>query len=176
MQVERAINKLIEQFDTHPHIFLTEDDVRSHLFIHLMEQFTQLERTQDGQHSYAVHSEVRWYGEGNLKCRSDVVVIDVRTLKVKHYNKMPSKGFGFNIPKAIIEIKLRRPNGPTNRVFSESLRLDVEKLESLKRVFSRAPDSSVEYWLVALDKKSPVQLANMGSPGIKFVYRFKNEE
>ena len=30
-----------------------------------------------------LHSEVRWYGDGNLKLRSDIVLIDVSTLKIR---------------------------------------------------------------------------------------------
>ena len=116
-----------EDFVSYPNKYLTEDDVRIHLCKLLLEKFGEIEATRDGDHSISLHTEVQWYGKGTLKYRSDIVLIDVGTLHVKRFSQMPSKGYGFNIPKAIIELKLRRPNGDSDRVFRRSVENDLKK-------------------------------------------------
>lgn len=155
--VDNCIQQIVDRFLRTPNVFLTEDDVRIHLCSLLLRHFDRNLRTQDGDCSVELHSEVRWYGDGTLKLRSDIVIIDVSTLNVRRSTTMPSKGYGFNIPKGIIEIKFRRPNGkPTNQWLAD-ITADIRKLERLRPVLDEAgARTQTCFWVVALDKKAQV--------------------
>ena len=129
-RITNTINIFCEKFLNHPNILLTEEDMRLQLGAMLLKHFNTLKKTQDDNFSISLHSEVRWYGNGQLKYRTDLVIIDVSTLNVSRFGKFPlsSKGYAFDIPKAIIELKFRRPNGPSNKFFIKSLIDDCEKL------------------------------------------------
>lgn len=155
--IDVAIKSIISDFKKYPDKYLTESDVRCCLVGELVRipEFNQLQDTEDGSKSIPIHTEVRWYGQsGKLKWRSDIVILDVKNLRVKSHDlfKLPSKGFGFNQPRAIIEIKLRRINGESNSTFIVKVNRDIEKLRCIRR----------EVWgnyfcgLVVLDKKSNV--------------------
>jgi hypothetical protein len=129
--VTESIASVVSRFKSSPNIFLTEDDLRVHLCSELLQHFGRKEFTADGDCSISLHAEVRWYGNGNLKTRSDVVLVDVSNLEVLNYNNLPSKGYGFNIPKAVIELKLRRPKGESNSAFMKKIECDCKKLGEL---------------------------------------------
>lgn len=154
--VKFAIKNLIDDFKRYPDKYLTESDVRCVLVNELMKipEFNEIQNTEDNSKSISVHTEVRWYGQsGKLKWRSDIVIIDVSTLKVKSgLFKLPSKGFSFNQPKAIIEIKLRRINGESNNVFMAKIKEDVEKLKKIKSEV----DGDYFCCLIVLDKKENI--------------------
>ena len=85
--IENIILNLIEDFKSYPDKYLTESDVKCALVSELMKipEFNRLYATEDGSKSIPIHSEVRWYGQsGRLKWRSDIVIIDVGTLRVKN--------------------------------------------------------------------------------------------
>jgi hypothetical protein len=155
--IRNSIKQLKDDFLEHPNKFLTEDDVRFHLCCLLMDMFGRLVLTEDGDKSIALHTEVRWYGgERNLKFRSDIVIIDVKTLVVKKKAglEIPSKGYGFNMPKAIIELKLRRLNGSSDRAYKEKVEADCKKLEDLRYIMrERSGGKDIYCCTVALDKK-----------------------
>jgi hypothetical protein len=155
--VDNCIQQILDRFHKTPNVFLTEDDVRTHLCSLLLKHFDSNIQTQDGDYSVELHSEVRWYGDGTLKQRSDIVIIDVSTLDVRKSTRMPSKGYGFNIPKGIIEIKFRRPNGRSARVWKDDIARDIHKLERLRPVFYEAgARNQTCFWVVALDKKAQI--------------------
>jgi len=142
-----------------------------------IEDFYRVEETVDGSKSISVHTEVRWYGEsGKLRWRSDIVIIDVSTLIVKKvFFKLPSKSFGFNKPKAIIEIKLRRINGKSNKAFVAKIKEDIIKLKKIKR------EVEGDYFccVIALDKKENIStsqniLSEQG--GIKIYYKYAGQD
>src|SRR5258708_38428766 len=115
-----------------------EDDLRIHLCCNLLQHFGTKERTQDGDSSISLHAEARWYGAGDLTTRSDIVLVEVSNLDVLRHNQMPSKGYGFNIPKGIIELKFRRPNSKSKSSFLAEIQHDLTKLSQLKQVFHDA--------------------------------------
>jgi hypothetical protein len=172
--VVTSINEVIELFRESPNIFLTEDDLRLHLCCRLLRYFGSVEHTQDGDRSISLHSEVRWYGkDGNLGTRSDIVLIDVSSLDVLRHARLPSKGFGFNIPKAIIELKLRRVNGASQGNFLEEINKDINKLSELKRIFHNAQGrDQTAYWLIILDKKAEVTEEIIAPEGITIHYKY----
>ena len=133
--VDDCIDNLCQDFSKNPHKLLTEDDMRMHLCALLLRKFGIIQTTADGNNitSVPLHSEVRWYGNGRLKYRSDIVIVDVKTLYVRSAGslRLPSKGYYFNVPKAIIELKFRRPKGPSERKFLESIQADCDKLSRL---------------------------------------------
>jgi len=81
--VDDSIEAVVCKFQRAPNIFLTEDDLRAHLCSRLLEYFGTEQRTRDGDRSISLHTEVRWYGKGDLKTRSDIVLVDVSNLDVR---------------------------------------------------------------------------------------------
>ena len=172
--VNTCIEAVVSKFQRTPNVFLTEDDLRIHLCSNLLEHFGTEQRTQDGDSSISLHAEVRWYGAGDLRTRSDIVLADVSDLKVLHYNKMPSKGYAFNIPKGIIELKFRRPNGKSDTSFLKDIQGDLTKLNKLKQVFYDAQGGyQTAFWMVILDKKSELQNISLAD-GIQVIYKFSS--
>ncbi len=174
--VYSSISEIRELFINYPNIFLTEEDLRFHLCNSLYQYFSAVETTEDGDKSIPLHTEVRWYGNGDLKYRSDVVLVDVSNLRVLNYDQLPSKGYGFNIPKAIIELKLRRPNGKPNHSFLRSIQYDIRKLAQLKQIFYNAQGQhQTDYWLIVFDKKSDMTDQIPTPDGITVVYKYNSE-
>jgi hypothetical protein len=174
--VNTSIEAVVSKFQQTPNVFLTEDDLRMHLCNKLLQNFGIEQHTQDGDISISLHTEVRWYGgEGRLKTRSDIVLIDVSDLDVLHYDKMPTKGYGFNRPKGIIELKFRRPNGYRKDRFLKEIQADIDKLNVLKREFHHAEQgrSQTKFWMLILDKKSRLE-SIPASEGIQVRYEFSN--
>jgi hypothetical protein len=175
--VNAAIKAVVIKFQRSPNIFLTEEDLRNHLCNELLKHFGTEETTQDGDKSISLHCEVRWYGRGTLKIRSDIVLVDVSNLKVLRYTKMPTKGYRFNIPKGIIELKLRRPNGESDSVFKRKIQADINKLKRLKGIFFAARGiDQTKLWLVVLDKKSKLSDPIYArEDGVEVTYQFSNK-
>jgi len=163
--IKNSINHLFKIFSEYPNIFLTEEDVRCHLFNILVNNNSELSeprKTKDGSFSIPVHSEVRWYGlSGKLRYRSDIVLLEPTNLRVKGQAglRLPSKSYGFNYYYAIIETKLRRTNGYSDKKFLATIKEDISKL---KRIKEETEDynkiKGPIYYLVCLDKKH-----NLGS-------------
>lgn len=152
--LNEAIHYVTMKFLRRPNVFLTEEDLRVHLCSKLLDHFGIEEQTHDGDYSIALHTEVRWYGSGNMKTRSDIVIVEVPNLDVLRHRLLPSKGYGFNIPKAIIELKLRRPNGESNRQFYRAITDDLNKLRNLYHLFtSEHGENQPEFRLIVFDKK-----------------------
>lgn len=174
--VDRCISYIVERFRISPHVFLTEDDVRVHLARKLLSHFDTEEWTRDGDRSISLHTETRWYGDGTLKLRSDIVLIDVRTLDVLRHSQMPSKGYGFNFPKGVIEIKFRRPNGKSDRKWISDIERDIDKLERLQPVFRDAGSPvQTSFWVLALDKKRCISQAIRTSGTVNTIYEHSNQ-
>jgi hypothetical protein len=164
-KITQTIEDLINDFESYPDKYLTESDVRCILFKKLIEskEFSQLQHTEDNSFSIPLHTEVRWYGEsGRLRWRSDIVIVDVSSLRVKNIIfRLPTKGFGFNKPLAIIEIKLRRINGASDSIFVKNVCKDIKKLEEIIN------ELHGDYFccLIILDKKKNIEEM------IKYLYR-----
>ncbi len=173
--VDDAIASTVARFRQTPNVFLTEDDLRLHLSRDLLRHFGSEEQTNDGDTSISLHSEVRWYGFGDLKIRSDIVLVDVASLDVRRSTRMPSKGFNFNIAKAIIELKLRRSNGPSNPEFQSGIQNDLTKLRKLSGIFCepRQPFSA-QFWMVVFDKKEHLRELPRAEEGIRLIYEFSD--
>lgn len=156
--INKCLSSLIALFKKYPGIFLTEEDVRNHLFCLLLPYFGKLLKTRDGKVSMPLHSEVRWYGENQDRRElSDLVLIDVSDLKVDKHGRfpLPSKSYGFNNFYAAIEIKLRRAKySPNNNRWLSMLRKDVKKLQFLKDGVKNKHDPFL--CLVAFDKKEDI--------------------
>jgi hypothetical protein len=173
--VNDSIEAVVSKFRRIPNVFLTEDDLRVNLCTNLLRHFGSEERTQDNDISVSLHAEVRWYGKRKLKTRSDIVLIDVSNLEVLRCHKQATKGYRFGIPKGIIELKFRRPNGKSNASFLNDIQADIKKLNELKQEFNEDEDgqNKTEFWIVILDKKSRLE-AVPEPAGIKLIYEFSN--
>jgi hypothetical protein len=159
--IKNSIKRLFKIFSEYPNIFLTEDDVRCHLFNIMVNNYSHLSETQktkNGSFSIPVHSEVRWYGSsGKLKYRSDIVLLDPTNLRVKDQPgpRLPSKGYTFNGYYAIIETKLRRTKGYSDKKFLTTIKEDISKLKRIKEEtedYNKIKEPI--YCLVCLDKKN----------------------
>jgi len=178
MKIESCIDRVKQKFKEKPDIYLTENDIKCHLFSQLKQcqEFSQEEKTLNGGYSIPIHTEVRWYGKsGKLRYRSDIVIMDVGSLKVKDkYNiRLPSKGYSFNMLKAIIEIKLRRKDGETNNEFVKSIRKEIERLEKIKEKIKLSDDFPL--YLLIFDKKNNIpneisKIQGITSVNTKYIY------
>jgi len=173
--IESCLEDLITTFKTHPGIFLTEEDVRNHLFHLLFSFFGKPQTTTDNKISISLHSEVRWYGKNqDRKERSDLVLIDVKDLRVDKYGRLPlpSKNYGFNNFFSAIEIKLRRSKyGPTSQRWISLLKKDIDKLKFLRNGVRNKYEPLL--YLVALDKKENLsrEIENISKNSlVKIVY------
>ncbi len=154
--VEQKIKYLIAEFKAYPEKFLTEDDIRCYLYHLLLEEFNDIQTCKDNSKSIPIHAEVRWYGNsGRLKFRSDIVVIDISSLRTSDKTfKLPSKGYAFNKPKVIIEVKLRRKNGKSNNRFKTEIERDRNKLRNLREEV----ENGFASFLLIFDKKNNMNL------------------
>jgi len=175
--IREAIDDLIEDFELYPDKYLTEDDVRCFLVQNLMkyQEFSQLQNTFDDSQSISLHTEVRWYGrEGDLNLRSDIVFIDVESLRVNEGKfKLPSKQYAFYNQFAIIEIKLRRYKRVSDNKFVNEINKDFEKLDKINKKVSGDYSS----YLIALDKRNYIEeiQSKIENPyGFDFFYKFSN--
>ena len=133
---EQRINQLIDKFKKYPEKFLTEEDIRSYLYHLLIQDFNKLEKCEDGSKSIPIHCEIRWYGNsGKLRLISDIVILDVSTLRTKSTKsfKLPSKGYKFNKPLIIIETKLRRKGNESDNQFKGRIIKDRDRLREIKK-------------------------------------------
>ncbi len=153
--IEEKIEKLIREFRSNPDKFLTEEDVRSYLYHLLLSNYNCIQNGTNGSESIPLHTEIRWYGEsGGLNLRSDIVLIDVSTLKTENSGgfKLPSKGYWFNVPKIVIEIKLRRRTTESDKTYLEKIEKDRVKLQT--------PSSEIGNdfcsFIIIFDKKSDI--------------------
>ena len=159
-KIEQSVDKLVQNFKEFPDIYLTEEDARTHLFSLILKNSSlcrTLFNTQDGTKSTPLHSEIRWYGNsGKLKYRSDIVILDPRTMITKKSLSLPSKGYGFNHFYAIIEIKLRRVNGKSDNKFSEEIVKEIEKLNRIRAETKLANKYNPLTILICLDKRNNI--------------------
>lgn len=169
-KIERKIKICLQEFKRYPEKFLTEEDVRSYLYSLLVQEFGQIETCSDLTESTPLHCEVRWYGRGRLKLRSDIVIIDVSTLRTKgsSYFKLPTKGYCFYRPKAIIEIKLRRRGRQSDAKFSESICKDRQKLINVRSEI----DAKFSSYMIIFDKKKNLFFQAQNTSNHKEYYIF----
>jgi len=169
-KIERKIEICLEEFKRYPERFLTEEDVRSYLYCLLVQEFGQIETCADQTKSISLHCEVRWYGRGRLKLRSDIVIIDVSTLRTtgSAYFKLPTKGYAFYKPKAIIELKLRRRGRQSDAKFSESIFKDRQKLLDVRSEI----DAEFSSYLIVFDKKKDLFFQTHSTDNHKEYYVF----
>jgi len=172
------IESIIESFRTYPDIFLTEEDVRCHLFSKLLNLNINkiLFNTKDGSRSIKVHTEIRWYGSsGKLKYRSDIVILEPTDLITRNGGnlKLPSKGFGFNTFSAIIEIKLRRVNGKSDNAFIEETTKAIDKLKQIRDETKASNKHDPVLVILVFDKKNDIsRLFNFDDEEVLIKYIF----
>lgn len=183
-QINLALNFLVGSFNENPDIYLTEEDLRCHLFM-LLQQTVNINNlifnTVDQSKSIPLHTEIRWYGDsGKLKYRSDIVMLDPRTLNTtEKIMKLPSKGYGFNSFWAIIELKLRRINGKSDNQFLKEITSEFNKLRKIQEETRYANKHQAEYFLLCFDKKKDIihRINNLNeiieTKRINFHYVFK---
>lgn len=183
-QINFALNSLKESFINNPDIFLTEEDIRCHLFMLLYQKLNinkLIFNTVDQSKSIPTHTEIRWYGNSRkLKYRSDIVILDPRTLRTTDkIMELPSKGYGFNNFWAIIELKLRRINGKSDNQFLKEIKSEFNKLRQINEEIKYNNKYQAEYYLLCFDKKKDIsfRINNFNevkeTKSINFHYVFK---
>jgi len=172
--IESRISTLINEFNRYPDKFLTEEDVRAYLYHLLLDGFSKIEKTEDNSHSISLHCEIRWYGQDqNLRYRSDLVIFDVSQLKTQDDNqRLPSKGYGFNNPDIIIEIKLRRKGNKSDNQYKLDFEEDRRRLSEIKSQVSETGHNIYTY-LIAFDKKSNINFEAQNTEYCKEYYIYK---
>lgn len=175
-KVEEKISVLIAEFRDTPDKFLTEEDARAYLYHLLLSDFNNLEATPDDSQSIPLHCEIRWYGQDQtLNYRSDIVIFDVSQLKTQDDNqKLPSKGYGFNNPDVIIEIKLRRKGNKSDAQYIADLEKDRKRLSEIKSQVSKAGYNIYTY-LIAFDKRSNINFKEQNIDYHKEYYVYKGQ-
>jgi len=165
-EITQIINETLEEFlnEADYRDFLTEDDLRAHLFC-------KLKLALNNHPKASVHAEIRWYGDRReqgaqqLRYRSDIVVIDSRTLDNPTIQNfiVPSKGYGFHNYYAIIELKLRRPNNrESDERYHRKIDNDIQKLYEIRNQTST--DNEPVYWVILIDKKRQKKVSWFISP------------
>lgn len=156
--LQSCINETVSEFEGNPFNFLSEDDVKCHLFMKLWTRgnFDKFQRTEDGQKISALHSEVTYFDERHeLNVHADISIINPEQTDVysrgrrhKGSGAKLSKQYEFRESFAIVEIKFNRgawSKGKTKRQWTK----DLEKLRKLQR---RIP--SMHYFSILLDKRA----------------------
>lgn len=172
--VEEKIKILIQEFKINPDKFLTEEDIRSYLYHLLLSNYNKTETSESGSRSISLHNEIRWYGKSrDLNLRSDIVIIDTSTLKTENSSsfKLPSKGYWFNVPKIIIEIKLRRLNSESDNTFLNRIGNDRAKIKKLDMELV----DKLHSFLIIFDKKKDIKpkLENSNKRTEYYVYPYE---
>jgi len=173
-KVEHRINQLIREFQKYPEKFLTEEDVRSYLYHTLLRDFNTIQDCQDGTKSIPVHCEVRWYGNsGNLKLRSDIVILNISSLRTQEIGglELPSKGYGFNEPLVIIEIKLRRKGTESDNNIKGRVDNDRDKI----RVIRKEINTKFLSYILIFDKRRIIDFKTNETDSHKeyYIYPYK---
>jgi hypothetical protein len=140
-----------------------------------MEDLNEIQDCEDDSKSIPVHCEVRWYGNtGDLRLRSDIVLLEVSSLITQDGGslKLPSKGYGFNKPLILIELKLRRKGKESDNKFNEKIEKDRRKIN---RVRNRL-DTNFYSYLIIFDKKKnlDIDLINQGRHKEYYVYPYED--
>lgn len=155
-----AETKLIARFRQNPHVFLTEEDIRSHLFSELCQHspLNEIVTTSSNSFSSALHAEVRWYGESQkLRYRSDIVMLDPPDLKTEDGElHLPSKGYGFNKFWVTIELKLRRTNGESDKQFLDKIRREIRRMRKVQEETRSIGPDTPSFHLLCFDKKGDI--------------------
>jgi len=137
IHVDEAVETLISEFKRCPDKYLTEEDLRAFLYHLLLEHFGEEHDSEDSSKSIPLHCEVRWYGrDASLNMRSDIVIFDVSSLRTKNTGtfRLPSKGYAFNKPLVVIELKLRRAGNSSNsnNRFMQEIENDRNRITQLR--------------------------------------------
>lgn len=182
--ITNVIKSFLELYKKYPNIFLTEEDVRCFLYSQFLREIPLLSKikpTYDNSSSISLHTEIRWYGiDGKLKKRSDIVFIDPNSIKTRNQGniKIHSKGFSFSDYYAIIEIKIRRINGTSDKEYLKLISKDIEKLKDLVIEGARFNNfQNPNYYLICLDKKNDIRQlvysrVNSDEQNVKLYYAF----
>ena len=181
-KVDSSIQWLVRDFSQTPNKYLTEDDVRMHLCSRLIEHFGSVIRTQDGDESIPLHSEVRWWGPDGRKDRTDIVIFDVSGLSVTKdvvgglfkFGQIPKKGYASNTPLAAIELKFRRNDGASDKAFIASVKADIHKLKGLHTMMNEVYSKDLVCRVAALDKKNIINESHFSEPPVVMFYQFAN--
>jgi len=177
--LQDCIRETVSEFEKNPFNFLSEDDVKCHIFMKLWKKgnFDKFERTEDGQEVSALHSEVTYFDERHeLNIHADISIIspqqtDVYSRGRRHKGSGAelSKQYEFRESFAVVEIKYNRGawgKGNTIKYWTK----DLEKLQNLQE---RIPD--MHYFSILLDKKGHFSSDELGQirqnyPRISVIY------
>lgn len=155
--LETSITELTNEFLANPGVFLTEEDLRTHLVAKLLrnELLSTPQRTQrEDVLSIPVHSEVRWYGTLPQQERflSDIVILDPRGLET--VDPIRTKGYAFENFYAVIELKLRRLGDRADAAYIQLIRDDYSRLVNM---IDNRENRVPRYYHLCFDKKVTIE-------------------
>ena len=139
-QVVDLIEQLASEYRTAPASILTESDLQCLLVSRLMglDPLRGVRPTRDADIlATMVHSEVSWFDEeGRLWLKPDITILEPGDLSIFHGldgARLPRKGFHFNGPAIIFELKLVRGRSGVTGRSADSIRRDLDKITRLLR-------------------------------------------
>ena len=160
-------NKIIEikrEFEENHHKFLGEEDIRCHLFSKLLDEFNNLETTEDGKQTISLHAQISFKSPNNdLKTgeKPDILIIDVPSTNL-YTDKgikpqfMLSKGFQFRKAPIGIEIKLSWKKGI--KAIKNQISKEVEKIKNLQE-----RNSEMFFYFIYFDKNGRLTETDINS-------------
>jgi hypothetical protein len=140
MQIVDLIEQLASEYRAAPASILTESDLQCLLVSRLMglDLLRGVRPTRDANILCTmVHSEVSWFDEvGRLWLKPDITILEPRDLSIFRGldgARLPRKGFHFNGPAIIFELKLVRGRSGVTARSVDSIRRDLDKITRLLR-------------------------------------------
>ena len=138
--VMRSLEEVADRCRENRALVLTESDLKCQVYSSLLlhEEFNELTPTFDREiRGIAVHTETKFFNQrGLLKQAPDLVVTDPRRTSITQRldgDPVPSKGFHFDGPSILIELKfLKRDGRPTSSTLDE-VEKDILKGRTLNR-------------------------------------------
>jgi len=167
--VIQHLKELEKVYQLNQALFLTEDDIKCHLFRILDDLFSKYSPTiNPGVTGSALHSEVKFYDENeHLTLVPDITIINPSNLSIYHsvefritnrgakYGPLPSKSFESGGEAFVIELKFCRERVGITRANIQSYQSDFDKLKRLREIMNtRSQGQNKLFGVVAVFNKT----------------------
>ena len=88
---------------------------------------------------------------------------------------IPKKGYSVSRPLVAIELKFRRPDGPSDNEFSRLIKNDIQKMSEIRSTIGKYFEPLLTCRMVAFDKKSELADIDNTHDEILVTYKFANK-
>lgn len=135
-----SLNNVAERMRLHRGLVLTESDLKCQVYSELLniDSFSRVRPSFDNNvSSIAIHTETKFFNEiGLLSQAPDLVITDPGMLSITRSvngDPLPTKGFNFDGPSILIELKFLKSARRAHAKTLASIRHDINKSELLNR-------------------------------------------